>query len=152
MHPFPHIYRVTAAVQGDGDIALESPGLPTLVTNTPAEFDGPGDRWSPETLFVAAIADCFLLTFRGIARASRMAWESIECDVTGKLERPERVSRFTEVMIRARLRIPPGTSDDQARRILTRAEETCLITRSLTAATHLELEVLMAEPAPADSV
>jgi uncharacterized OsmC-like protein len=55
-------------------------------------------------------------------------------------------------MIRATLRIPPGTSDDQARRILTRAEETCLITRSLTAATHLELEVLTAEPAPADSV
>lgn len=152
MHPFPHLYKVSAAASAEGDIDLQSPGLPPLATNTPAEFDGPGGRWSPETLFVAAVADCFLLTFRGIARASKMAWESISCDVTGRLERPDRVTRFTEVTIRARLKIPVGTSADQARRILTRAEETCLITRSLTAVTHLEIEILADEPVPADSV
>ncbi len=152
MHPFPHLYNVSAAASSDGDIELQSPGLPPLATNTPAEFDGPGGRWSPETLFVAAVADCFLLTFRGIARASRMAWESLACDVTGRLERPERVTRFTDLVIRARLRIPAGTSEEQARRILTRAEETCLITRSLTAVTHLEIEILTAEPAAVDSV
>lgn len=146
MHPFPHLYDVRATALGDGEITLESPGLPPLATNTPAEFDGPGNRWSPETLFVAAVADCFLLTFRGIARASRMAWETVACDVTGRLERPDRFTRFTEIVIRARLKIPAATPEDQARRILMRAEETCLITRSLNAVTHLEIEILTAEP------
>ena len=27
------------------------------VNGKPAEFDGPGDRWSPETLLCAALAD-----------------------------------------------------------------------------------------------
>lgn len=146
MHPFPHIYQVHATARPVGDITLESAGLPALVTNTPAEFDGPGDRWSPETLFVAAVADCFLLTFRGIARASRMSWESIACEVDGRLEHPDHITRFTEVGIHARLKIPAGTPEDQARRILARAEETCLITRSLNATTHLDIEILRDEP------
>jgi organic hydroperoxide reductase OsmC/OhrA len=146
MHPFPHIYQVNATVRSDGDITLESPGLRALATNTPAEFDGPGDRWSPETLFVGAVLDCFLLTFRGIARASRLPWESIACEVNGRLERPDHITRFTEVEIRARLKIPAGTPEDRARRILVRAEETCLITRSLSAVTHLEIEILKDQP------
>ena len=147
MHPFPHRYVVSSRTGPVGDIVLESDGLLPLPTATPPEFDGPGGKWSPETLFVAAVADCFLLTFRGISRASRMAWTSVSVECTGTLERPD-VTRFTRVDIRASLVLPPEANEDQARRILMRAEETCLITRSLTAETHLELEISRA-PTPA---
>ena len=46
-------------------------------SSAPVEFDGPGDRWSPETLLIAAIADCFILTFRAIACATRMDWQGL---------------------------------------------------------------------------
>lgn len=141
MHPFPHTYRVTSTATPEGDIVLESPGVPSLSTITPPEFDGPGGLWSPETLLVAAVADCFLLTFRGIAKASKMAWTSVSVDCTGTLERIDRVSQFTSFHVRARVVLPEGVSDDQARRIATRAEETCLVTRSLKGSTHLEVEI-----------
>ena len=35
-----------------------------------AEFGGPGDLWSPETMLAGAVAGCFILTFRAAARAS----------------------------------------------------------------------------------
>jgi organic hydroperoxide reductase OsmC/OhrA len=141
MHPFPHIYTVTSTAAPEGDVVLASPGLPPFPTATPVEFDGPGDRWSPETLLVAAVASCFLLTFRGIAKASKMPWVEVSCEVIGRLERVERVTRFTDVLVRAALKIPPGTHEAQAQRILVRAEETCLVTRSLTATTRIETTV-----------
>ncbi|HUL74992.1 MAG TPA: OsmC family protein [Vicinamibacterales bacterium] len=146
MQPFPHFYTVTSDAAPEGEVVLNSPGLPALPTATPAEFDGPGDRWSPESLLVAAVADCFLLTFRGIARASKMPWTSISCEVVGRLERIDRVTKFTDIVVRARLRVPAEASEEQAERILVRAEETCLITRSLTAVTHLETSIEVATP------
>ena len=141
MHPFPHRYVVSSTATPEGSIVLASPGIPSLETVTPPEFDGPGGLWSPETLLVAAVADCFLLTFRGIARASRMPWTSISVECHGTLERPERVTRFTRFEIHATVVLPDEVDEDQAQRILTRAEETCLITRSLNGETHLDIEI-----------
>jgi uncharacterized OsmC-like protein len=140
---------VTSNAGPEGDIVLTSEGLPPLATVTPPEFDGPGGRWSPETLMVAAVADCFVLTFRGIARASKMPWTGMSVHCVGTLERPERVTRFTRFDLQVRLSLPPEVSEDQARRILTRAEETCLITRSLKAETRLMLEIEQAASAGA---
>jgi organic hydroperoxide reductase OsmC/OhrA len=144
MHPFPHFYTVTSTASPEGEVVLNSPGMPALATATPVEFDGPGDRWSPESLLVAAVADCFLLTFRGIAKASKMPWTSVSCEVVGRLERVDRITKFTDIVVRARLRLPPQANEEQAERILVRAEETCLITRSLTATTHLETSIEVA--------
>ena len=64
MHPFPHNYGVSAHATPVSDVAIEGATLPSIQSAPPAEFGGPGDRWSPETLLVAAVADCFILTFR----------------------------------------------------------------------------------------
>lgn len=141
MHPFPHRYVITSTVCPDTDIILESEDIPPLSTAAPPEFDGPGGKWSPETLMVAAVADCYLLTFRGIAKASRMPWVSVSVKCQGTLERPDKVTQFTRFDLHATLVLPPHVGEDQARRILTRAEETCLITRSLKSETHLEVEI-----------
>jgi organic hydroperoxide reductase OsmC/OhrA len=53
-----------------GDVTVCSARLPDLAIAPPAEFEGPGDRWSPETLLCASVANCFILTFRAYARAS----------------------------------------------------------------------------------
>ena len=107
----------------------------------PLEFDGPGDRWSPETLLVAAIADCFVLTFRAIARASRMNWLALDCDVTGTLEREQGNSRFTTYLVHARLTVPVGVDVAQARAALEKAEHGCLISNSLNGIVKLDSEV-----------
>jgi organic hydroperoxide reductase OsmC/OhrA len=141
MQPFPHHYSITAKARAQGDVSLEGDRLPAILSAPPTEFGGPGDRWSPETLLVAAVADCFVLTFRGIAGLSRFSWSALECNVTGRVERVDRVTQYTELHVRARLRVPPGTNEDQARRLLTKAEETCLVTNSLKVHPQLEATV-----------
>jgi organic hydroperoxide reductase OsmC/OhrA len=143
MHPYPHHYVATADAAPEGDVPVNSPGLPTLVTAPPAEFDGPGDRWSPETLLVAAVADCFLLSFRGVARANKFAWNSLSCEVHGTLERPEGKTRFTRMVVKAQLRAPAGTDETKALQLMQRAEHVCLISNSLVAERLIEATVVL---------
>jgi organic hydroperoxide reductase OsmC/OhrA len=133
MKGYPHHYQVSAAATEQGaDVLLSSAGLESLVTAPPAEFDGPGDRWSPESLLVGSIADCLIMTFRAIARASKIEWTSLDCDVVGTLDRDQGVTRFSEYAITARWVVPAGTDLDAAERAVHKAEEKCLISNSLT--------------------
>ncbi len=145
MQDLPHHYHVNASAEVDGNVTLKADDLPQLVTASPAEFGGPGDQWSPETLLVGAIADCFILTFRAIARASKLEWTRLECSAEGVLERVERVTRFTTVTVRASLTVPADTDRDKAERLLEKSEEVCLITRSMLAESHLEAEIIVAD-------
>jgi organic hydroperoxide reductase OsmC/OhrA len=143
---FPHHYAVAAAADIASDVTLESDGLPALVSAPPTEFGGPGNRWSPETLLVAAIVDCLILTFRGIASMSKLPWTSLTCEATGTVDRVERVTQFTAFEIRALLRVPVGANIDQAQRLLVRAEQTCLVTNSLKVSPRLDAAVEVALP------
>jgi peroxiredoxin-like protein len=144
MQDLPHHYHVNASAEAEGTITLKAENLPLIVTAAPAEFGGPGDQWSPETLLVGAVTDCFILTFRAIARASKLEWTGLECSAEGVLDRVERVTRFTAFTVRATLTVPAGSDPDKARRLLEKAEGSCLVTRSMLAETHLEAEVIVA--------
>jgi organic hydroperoxide reductase OsmC/OhrA len=144
MQDLPHQYPVSAAAKSSGNVVLSSDGAADLESAPPAEFGGPGDQWSPESLLVAAVADCFVLSFRAIARASRLEWDSLRCSVDGTLDKVDRVVQFTGFAISATLHVPAGTDEGKAQRLLEKAEHACLITNSLKAGSHLEITVHVA--------
>ncbi len=144
MQDMPHHYRASASAGPDGDVTVSGDGLPALATAPPAEFGGPGDRWSPESLLVAAVADCFVLSFRAVAQASKLDWTALQCTAEGTLDRVERTTAFTGFVVRASLTVPAGTTEERARKVLEKAEAICLITNSLSAPTHLEAAVEVA--------
>lgn len=147
MHEFPHHYKVSAQSAREGVVQVSSPQLPSLETMPPPEFGGDPGYWSPETLLAAAVADCFILSFRAVARASKLEWDTLDCDVEGKLERVDGVTRFTHFEVRARLRITDPDARDKAVRALEKSEKVCLITQSLNAETTLHCQVEAAESA-----
>ena len=142
MQSFPHHYTVAAAADADGDVSLSGEKLAPIPAAPPAEFGGPGGRWSPETLLVASVASCFILSFRAIARASKLPWTSLNTEVEGTLERRDGQTLFTQFTVRAKLHLPEGANKERAHRILEKAEETCLITNSLSSETHLEAAIV----------
>jgi len=141
MQSLPHLYRVEASAKLEGSVALDSRGIETLLTAPPSEFGGPGDQWSPETLLVASVIDCFTLTFRAIARASSLDWVDLRCEGEGRLDRVDRAMRFTGITVRAFLRIPAAGDVEKASQLLRKAERGCLITKSLVCAVRLEPNV-----------
>jgi organic hydroperoxide reductase OsmC/OhrA len=141
MKPYPHTYSVSAGASGIGAVSVVSPGLPAIETAPPPEFDGPGGLWSPETLLVAAIADCFILTFRGVSRAAHFDWVRLEAHVDGTLERDSGVTQFARYTTRAILTVQPDSDHAKARELLARAEKVCLVANSLRGVRALEVEV-----------
>jgi organic hydroperoxide reductase OsmC/OhrA len=141
MKPYPHIYTVSAEASATGSVSVASPGLPRLDTAPPPEFDGPEGHWSPETLFVAAIADCFILTFRGVSRAAHFDWVGLEAHVDGTLERVSGVTQFVRYTTRAALTVQPDADHSKARELLERAEKVCLVANSLRGVRALEVQV-----------
>jgi organic hydroperoxide reductase OsmC/OhrA len=143
MQDLPHHYHVTASAEGAANVVLSADNLPDLETAGPPEFGGPGDVWSPETLLVGAVANCFILSFRAIARTAKLDWLTLECDVEGELDKIEKLTQFTGFSVKATLTIPSGTSEKKAHTILEKAEKYCLITNSMKAGSHLEAEVVI---------
>ena len=144
MEPLPHHYRVTGNASAEGNVDVSAAGLPRITTAPPAEFGGPGDQWSPESLLVAAVADCFILSFRAIARASKLEWTDLQCTASGTLDRVDRVTRFTAIGVEATLSVPAGTDVEKAEKLLHKAEQSCLITNSLIAESSLTTSVNVA--------
>jgi len=144
MHPFPHHYRVRVGAMPEGELRLGSEGLAELRSLPPPEWGGPGGYWSPETLLLAAVGDCTMMTFRAIAKAARFEWRELTADVEGVMERIEGNSRFTRVTTRVRLVVPPGSDPARAQQLFEKAERGCPISNSLTATKQVECEVVEA--------
>jgi organic hydroperoxide reductase OsmC/OhrA len=141
MQPFPHHYLVNAAVRPDGDVPLSTEGVRVIESAPPREFGGPGNQWSPEGLLTASVADCFVLGFRAIAAASKYAWLSLEAHTRGTLDRVDGKMRFTRFETHAKLHVPPGADVERAKKLLEKAEHTCLVANSLNSERHLTVEV-----------
>lgn len=142
MEKLPHVYTVsTRGNASDIGLVCEADNLPTLSIAGPPEFDGPGDQWSPETLLCAALANCFVLSFKAIATASRFEWVSLQCDVEGELAKVERSLQFTRFHQQVVLEIGDETQREKAEKLLEKAEVSCLIGNSLKAAITLDYRI-----------
>jgi organic hydroperoxide reductase OsmC/OhrA len=98
--------------------------------------------WTPETLFVASVAACFVLTFLAIARLSKFDIVSLRVNARGRLEKIEGAGyRFTEIVIKPVLEVRSASERERAERLLEKAERNCFISNSITAAVRLEPQI-----------
>jgi peroxiredoxin-like protein len=141
MQGLPHDYIASATATADSLVTASIDGQPDLQLAPPASFGGPGDIHSPEDLQVAAVASCYILSFKAIARASKLAWDSLQVNVTGTLAHVDRVTQFTEFTTRVSLQLPAESSREKALRLLEKAEQACFITSSLKGETRLETDI-----------
>jgi peroxiredoxin-like protein len=143
MKPLPHHYQARLTGGPTGYATVSVAGAPDLRSAPPADFDGPGDAWSPEHLVLAAVQTCFLFTLRAVARASRVEFQALELSAEGTVDRQDGGVRFTEIVLRPRLTLAPGADRDRALRVMEKSEKTCLVSASLATAVRLEPEIVV---------
>ena len=127
------VFSYNAEIAWDGGRGgdLSFPGLPALKVAAPPEFNGPGGAWSPEALYVGAVASCFMLTF--LAYAERSALELAFADVSAeaKLERSDGGYRFTEVTLKPTVVVRRAEDVERVEGLLKKVEGTCFIAASI---------------------
>ncbi|WP_435237607.1 OsmC family protein [Psychromonas sp. PT13] len=145
MQPLPHLYNVQIKTTPESEIKLSSQGIPDLVASAPAEFGGPGDQWSPETLFMSSIASCFALSFKAVAGASSFTWKGLQCEAIGQLEKVERTIKFTQITTKVKLTIGNDVDKQKAIKLIEKSESICLVTNSVSANVKLEYDIVIEE-------
>ncbi len=119
-------------------------GLPEISVSAPAEFSGDPGTWTPEHLLVAATASCLMTTFLAIADLSRLLVASFECQASARLEKiPGEGYRFTEITLMPEIGIA-AEDVEKARKVLSKAEQSCFISRSLRATVLVEPRFVVA--------
>ena len=112
---------------------------------TPPEFPGGVEGiWSPEHLFVSSVSSCFMTTFTAIAEYSKLEYEELTVKASGVMSRVDGKFAMSEIILRPKLIISNETQKDKALRILQKAEEACLITRSIKTKVELEPTIAIA--------
>jgi peroxiredoxin-like protein len=134
-----HDYPVTVEWRAGKEGTAEAVTLPALAVASPPEFGGPAGTWSPEHLFVASVASCYMTTFVAIASNSRLEFASLSVPAVGRLVRGEdRRYRIDRITLSPHLALIRGEDRDRAIRILEKAEQVCLISASIRSEVVLE--------------
>ncbi len=145
-----HDYTVELTTTGVKTGVVKAPAdhLPAMEVGSPPEFGGPAGLWSPEHLFVAALASCLMTTFRAIAAASGLDVVDYSDESTGHLRRGEdRLYAFDQVTLRPRVVIDDESKVDRARRLIHKADTACLVSRSVASTVVVEPIIEVRNPA-----
>ena len=143
MQALPHLYKVQSASKPNHLLTASSKGIPDLTVAGPAEFGGPGDQWSPESLLLSAVSNCLILSFKAVATIDDFSWINIECETLGKLDKVDRVMSFTEITSQMKLVISDLEAKEKALKLLKKAESICIVSNTLNAKLAFECEVVI---------
>lgn len=114
---------------------------PSLELAIPVEFEGQGGGFSPEDLYLLALTNCFVATFKFAAEKSSLTFEDLK--VESKLI-VDLNSANQPVMKEVHLNtflINPS-NPDRAKRLLTKIEGSCLILNSVKTEIFFKHEII----------
>lgn len=142
-----HDYQIEIVSTGvrSGVVESEEDRLPSLYLASPPEFGGPEGVWSPEHLFVAAVAACLMTTFRAIAELSKLEIVEYTDEAVGHLQRGEdRLYRIDRITLKPKVVISNHDDLEKTQEMLRKAERSCLISRSTNCEIVMDAQVLVA--------
>ena len=152
-----HTHRYASRLRWDGSTGAgyDSYGREHRVAVPPATtelrlssdpaFRGDADLPNPEQLLVASASSCQLLMFLALAARSRIEVLEYEDDAEAVMPEDVEPMRITQITLRPRIVVAPGTDLDRVGRLVGRAHEGCYIANTLNAAIVVEPTIVPAE-------
>jgi organic hydroperoxide reductase OsmC/OhrA len=122
-------------------------GKPDLVGSSDPLFRGDPKRHNPEDWLVAALSACHMLTYLAICARKGIAVVSYEDAASGTMILEGGGGRFTEVMLRPRVTLAPGSDARAAEALHEEAHRHCFIAASVNFPVRHEAETKVS-PSP----
>lgn len=153
-HHFPCTMHWTGASLGpvrdfatySRDLRVDFEGKPSLDMSSAPAFKGDVSRHNPEDLLVAALSSCHFLTYAAFCAKMGVVLVAYEDAATGVMERVERVTRFTSVVLHPRVTVARGTEPEKlelARTLHEKAHAGCFIASSVNFPVTHEVTVVV---------
>lgn len=107
-------------------------------------FHGNRDRWNPEELLIAALAECHMLSYLHMAVRADVVVTAYTDDAIGVLKQRGMGGSFTEVVLRPQVTVADPSMVDAALAAHEPAHEHCFIANSVNFPVRIEPEVIPA--------
>jgi len=144
-----HRYGVSTYPLGEGTLALEAPGKPTLEVATPADFtDGIDGVWGPGELLIGALATCYELMVLAIAKRLTVPIHAVRTDSSGHIEHKNGVYSFVVIELDVQIETEPD-HEHAADYVAELARERCIVASALNVPIRLNVEIEAKEREPA---
>ena len=125
---------------------LESEGKPSIEGSSAAAFHGEVDRWNPEELFLAALAQCHYLSYLFVAERAGLVVHDYRCGAQAILEvEPSGAGQITRVTLTPQVSVDPGMGE-RASALHHEAHELCFIARSVACEVSVDDSVVEVSP------
>ena len=114
----------------------------TIRVALPAQFNGTGDEWSPEHLFLGSISSCFMTTLFVFADKMSLEISHYQCECIGEIEIVDGKYEFTTINMYPKISIPNGVLMDKAAQVLEKTQKYCLVANSVKTRISYHSEIL----------
>jgi organic hydroperoxide reductase OsmC/OhrA len=133
---------------------VSAPGLPTLPGSSDPVFRGEPDRWNPEQLLVASLAQCHMLVYLHMCVNAGVVVVGYTGTAAGQMvETPDGGGHFTEVVLRPEVTVADADMVERATEAHDAAHRLCFIANSVNFPVRHEPVILVADgPRPAAPV
>ena len=125
---------------------VDMKGKPSIRGTAALPFRGDPSLPNPEELLVASLSACHFLSYVALCARAGINVIAYEDEAEGTMDRVDRVVRFTEVKLRPKVTIAPGSDPEKARALHERAHATCFIASSVNFPVRHEPAITAAAP------
>lgn len=146
--PTAHAYEITVRWEGDRrrgttgyrdysrDHRIDAAGRPPIPGSSDPTFRGSPDRWNPEQLLLAAVAQCHMLEYLHRAMLAGVVVTAYRDDAVGALAADG--GRFESVVLRPVVEVADASMLEAAVAAHGEAHDRCVIARSVAFAVRHE--------------
>lgn len=110
---------------------VEIPGKPPLEGSADPMFRGDPALYNPEDMLVAALSACHMLTYLALCARAGIEVRAYGDSASGTMVLEGGGGRFTEVTLRPRVEVAPGSDLARARALHEAAHGNCFIANSV---------------------
>jgi len=126
-------------------LATSPPASATLELSSDPAFFGEAELLNPEQLVVLAASSCQLLSFLALCARARVDVVAYEDDAEAEMAEGEPPIRLSEIRLRPRIHVAPGTSHERVERLVELAHRECYVANSLATPVLVEATILTVE-------
>ena len=130
-------------------VIVRAAGKTDLMGSADKTFHGDADRWNPEELLVAALAQCHMLSYLHMAVRAGVVVTAYRDQAQGVMMQEGLGGRFVEVILRPVVTVSEAAMVDRARSAHAEAYQHCFIASSVNFPVRHEPTILVAGPGSA---
>jgi organic hydroperoxide reductase OsmC/OhrA len=117
----------------------------TLRGSADPHFRGDATLYNPEELLVVSLSTCHLLSYLAECARAGVNVVAYEDDASGTMAMKDRAIRFTDVLLKPRVTIAPGSDVDKAKALHAKAHAECFIANSVNFPVRHEATIVVAD-------